>query len=105
MGYRTQGAAEQHSIKSRKSSSYAVAVPLQTTLHDSPPAVRLLLQTDNAKKRVMERSYFGCGLSRAMKSVDNSPAAFSARPIQRLRARLPCSEGWLNIPYCFRMPH
>src|SRR5258705_1019254 len=69
MGNRTQGAAEQHSIKSRKSSSYAVAVPLQQTLHDSPPAVRLLVQTDNAKKRVMERSYFGCGLSRAMQPL------------------------------------
>jgi hypothetical protein len=42
---RSQAAAVQHSIKSRKSSSYAVAVPLQKTLHGSPPVVRLLLQT------------------------------------------------------------
>ena len=66
MRYRTQGAAKQHPIKSRKSSGYAVAVPLKKTLHDSPPAVGLLDQTDHAIKRVMERSYFGCGLSRAV---------------------------------------
>src|SRR4030095_15221359 len=58
MRYRTQGAAKQHAIKSRKCSSYAVAVPLQKTLHDSPPVVRLLLQTDHARKGVIERSSF-----------------------------------------------
>src|SRR4030095_79556 len=66
MGYRTQGTAEQHAIKSFKGSSYAVAVPLKKTLHDSPLIDCLLVQTDHARKRVMKRSYFGCGLGRAM---------------------------------------
>ncbi len=39
MGNRTQGAAEQHPIKTPESSSYAANVPLQKTLHDSPPAL------------------------------------------------------------------
>ena len=58
MRYRTQGAAEQHPIKSRKSSSYAVAVPLKKTLHGLSPADGLLVQTIMPEKRVMERSYF-----------------------------------------------
>src|SRR3990172_3018857 len=70
MYYRTQSAAEQHSVKTRKSSSYAVTVPFQKTLHDSPPAIRLLVQTDNAKKWVMERCFiFGCGPGRAAHSL------------------------------------
>src|SRR5205085_7134893 len=56
MGNRSQRAPKQHPIKARKSSSYAVTVPLQETLHDLPPAFCLLVQTDNARVTVMKRS-------------------------------------------------
>src|SRR5207248_1868718 len=45
MSNRSQGAAEQHPIKSRKSTGYAAVVPPQKTLHDSPPAFCLSAQT------------------------------------------------------------
>src|SRR5207302_4973316 len=80
MSNRSQGAAEQHPIKSRKSSSDAAVVPLQKTLHDSPPAFCLFAQTYIARN-VSHGAFFiwlrlCCAASSVVNSVtDSSPSA------------------------------
>jgi hypothetical protein len=65
MSYRTQGAAEQHPVKSRKSSSYAAFVPLQKTLHGLPPALVCWRKHIMPESESWSVPYFGCGVSRA----------------------------------------